>query len=192
MWGKRNEFFFDRLKQVRHRIVQYKTGKNFEVTIEEAYKILDSFSPNPRKSCFIEGTILNKTYNSRGGGYDLSIIIPAYNTATYLERCINSILEQNSGYSVQCIVINDGSTDNSESVLARYVANRDFVIINQENKGVSIARNIGIDVASGRYIMFIDSDDRLATDAIKKLLDMAFKYDADVVAGNYLTVNTNG
>lgn len=65
-------------------------------------------------------------------------------------------------------------------------------MVNQDNKGFSGARNTGLDLIEGRYVMFVDSDDKLATMAIRNLLDVAFQYNADVVAGNYKTVNEKG
>ena len=91
--------------------------------------------------------------------YQVSIIVPVYNASQHLKECIESILKQDFiGYEL--ILIDDGSTDNSDSICDEYASQYGNVkVIHQSNKGVSSARNKGIDAASGRYICFIDSDD---------------------------------
>lgn len=176
----------NRLELEKCKIELYRVGKKFDATLEEAYEKLEMFSHNPKASCYRD----NKKMIM--GGYDLSIIVPVYNTAAYLKRCIDSIVDQNSGYWIQCIIINDGSSDDSEKILSNYKDCDGVTIITQNNKGLSGARNTGLDRIAGRYVMFVDSDDRLATMAIKNLLDVAFQHDADVVAGNYRTVDEAG
>ena len=177
----------NRLEFEKCKIEQYKVGKKFDATLEEAYKRLELFSHNPKTSCYQR----NKTIIPQGG-YDVSVIVPVYNTASYLKRCIDSIVDQNSGYRVQCIIINDGSSDDSGKILLDYKYCDGVTVVNQDNKGFSGARNTGLDLIEGRYVMFVDSDDKLATMAIRNLLDVAFQYNADVVAGNYKTVNEKG
>ena len=115
-----------------------------------------------------------------------------YKTERYLRRCIDSILNQNSGYKVQCIVIDDGSPDGSGRILAEYQGIQGVVIVRQENRGVSGARNAGLDLAAAKYVMFVDSDDRLEKSAVKNLMDAAFRFNADIVAGSYRTVSESG
>lgn len=89
----------------------------------------------------------------------ISVIIPVYNTERYLPRCLDSVLS-NTYDNLEVICINDGSTDNSINILDNYkVSDERVVVINQKNSGVSAARNAGINVATGEYIAFIDSDD---------------------------------
>ena len=90
---------------------------------------------------------------------EISIIIPVYNAENTLDRCINSILQQ-SYKEYEIILVNDASMDNSLSILKKYEKNERINIINlKENRGVSNARNIGVNKVVGKYIMFIDSDD---------------------------------
>ena len=90
----------------------------------------------------------------------ISVIVPVYNAEKYLERCIESILCQKTNEEYEVILINDGSTDNSLQICRRYEQkDKRIKIINQENKGVAVARNQGISVASGQFVVFIDSDD---------------------------------
>lgn len=95
----------------------------------------------------------------------LSIIIPAYNAEAYLPQCLDSIFSQD--YSdFEVLVINDGSTDGTADLLGRYPKVK---VINQKNQGMSTARNHGLDEAKGEYILFVDSDDRLADNALATL-----------------------
>ncbi len=157
-----------------------------DISSDEAWRILEEYSHDPKTTCYREHV------ETGGGGYDLSVIVPVYNTERYLRRCLDSILGQESGYRIQYIFINDGSLDNSGKILADYKNVKNVTVIEQSNEGLSGARNVGLDRAAGKYILFVDSDDRLVDGAIKKLLDMAFKHDADVVAGNFRYVDTNG
>lgn len=104
----------------------------------------------------------------------VSVIIPIYNGGKYFADCIQSILDQ-SFTNIEIIVINDGSTDGSLSLIKSYVQNDSrVVVINQKNKGVSAARNAGLSKARGDYIMFVDADDYIARkDALELLIDFA-------------------
>lgn len=100
----------------------------------------------------------------------VSIIVPIYNSENYIGNCIKSILNQ-SYKNIEMILINDGSTDNSEEICQSYAKdNNNIVYIKQNNKGVSEARNLGIDVATGTYILFVDSDDIIDPNATKKMV----------------------
>lgn len=87
----------------------------------------------------------------------LSIIIPAYNVEKYIKQCIDSLLLV--ALDKEIIIINDGSTDKTLDILSQYQHLPEIKIINQENKGVAYSRNLGINIAKGDYISFIDSDD---------------------------------
>lgn len=89
----------------------------------------------------------------------ISVIIPVYNTAEFLSRCLDSILN-NSYHNLEVICVNDGSTDNSAQILSEYEEKDPrVIIINQKNAGVSAARNAGLDLARGKFVTFVDSDD---------------------------------
>lgn len=105
----------------------------------------------------------------------VSIIIPAYNQAKYLPDAINSIIAQSiEGW--ECIIINDGSTDNTHEVIKPYLTNSDKIIyIEQSNKGLAATRNRGIDESSGKYIQFLDADDVIDHTKFEKQLIMLSK-----------------
>ncbi len=110
----------------------------------------------------------------------VSIIIPVYNVEKYVARCINSLLHQ-TYRNIEIIVINDGSTDNSLNKCLKFHNEPCVHILSQENKGLSAARNAGLDIAQGSYIAFVDSDDFVAPAYIEKLVGLSIKYDADIV-----------
>lgn len=107
----------------------------------------------------------------------ISIIIPIYNAEKYLTDCIDSIINQKYN-NLEIILINDGSTDNSQKICEEY-ANKDkrVKLINQKNQGVSVARNKGIDIASGEIIMFVDSDDIMTDSTIDDVVSKMNNYD---------------
>ena len=116
----------------------------------------------------------------------ISVIIPVYNTADFLPRCLNSLCTQNL-QDIEIVCVNDGSTDDSLSVLEKFAKKdkRIRIINSKENKGVSSARNRGISAAKGKYISFVDSDDYVDEDFLSKLYARAEETSADIVKGNY-------
>lgn len=101
----------------------------------------------------------------------LSIIVPVFNTAKYVERTIESILDQGLDENqYEILIINDGSTDNSLEICNKYRTLSNVEIISQENKGVSSARNLGIQKSSGDYVYFVDSDDILAKNGLNYVI----------------------
>lgn len=107
----------------------------------------------------------------------ISVIIPLYNSAFTITRCLDSVLDQShQDTSYEIIVVNDGSTDNSPEIVEKYImenkkTNYNFFLINQANSGVSKARNAGLKVAKGEYIAFLDSDDYWLSNKIKVQLN---------------------
>lgn len=115
----------------------------------------------------------------------ISIIIPVYNGEKYLRKCLDSVTGQ-SFQDVEILIVNDGSKDRSQQILEEYAARDTRIqLICQENKGVSAARNAGLDRARGEYIFFFDCDDVLMNDALKALHAAALSTGADLVIGNY-------
>lgn len=111
---------------------------------------------------------------------NITLIIPVYNVEIYLEQCLSSVVSQSVPFD-EVILINDGSTDHSFEICKKYTSIYNyFKLINQENRGQSSARNIGLRYASGDYIMFLDSDDYLASDTVKEMKGQLKKelYDA--------------
>lgn len=112
----------------------------------------------------------------------ISIVIPVYNTEKYLERCLNSVINQEI-YELQVICVDDNSTDESRTILRRYASidNRIEVFKNEENKGSGYTKNKGLSKCDGKYILFLDSDDWIKQGALEKLYSIAEKEQSDVV-----------
>lgn len=101
----------------------------------------------------------------------VSVIIPIYNAEKRIEKCLDSILNQKYD-NIEIICVNDGSTDDTTRILEVYSNNDSrIIVINKENEGVSKARNTGIENATGKYIVFIDADDTIEADMIKRLVE---------------------
>lgn len=111
------------------------------------------------------------------GKVKVSIIVPAYNVEKYISKCVESILNQ-TYKKLEVIIINDGSTDNTQKKLMEFEDNR-LIIITKENEGVSAARNNGLDIATGEYVIFVDGDDYLTNDCVEYLLSLVEKTNSE-------------
>lgn len=123
----------------------------------------------------------------------LSIIIPVYNTEKYIKRCLESVCNQDLNKSdYEVIVINDGSPDNSKSIiLKQQKIYKNIIYFEQENKGLGAARNAGIRLAQGKYLMFIDSDDFIIPYCLRLLYDTISASDAKLLHGDVLCLEEN-
>lgn len=113
----------------------------------------------------------------------VSVVIPVFKVEEYLAACLDSILAQGFAQDeFEVIIINDGSPDNSKAIALEYAAKYpNFIFIDQENQGVSVARSAGLDKASGDYIAFIDPDDTIYPNSLKPIVERAEKDDLDVL-----------
>lgn len=122
----------------------------------------------------------------------ISVIIPVYNVNKYLDRCIRSLSEQ-TYKDIEIILVDDGSTDGSGSICDDWaVRDSRIVVVHQVNKGLSAARNIGLERTSGEYILFVDSDDFVDRKFVSLLADEACKRNSDIVFCNYRFVDDSG
>ena len=121
----------------------------------------------------------------------VSIIIPVYNSERYIERCINSILN-NTYKNIEIIIINDGSTDSSEKIILQLKKENDEIIkyYYKTNEGPAKARNLGIKLATGKYLMFVDNDDYIDYDYVEKLVNEAESKNYDMVICGFRRVNS--
>lgn len=121
----------------------------------------------------------------------ISVIVPVYNASLYVERCVRSVMAQDYAGETECIIVDDGSTDGSAEIAAeiigRYSGQVKFHIIrHSRNRGLSEARNTGIEASTGEYILFLDSDDELSIHALSLMADEVRKHPGvDIVAGEY-------
>ena len=123
---------------------------------------------------------------------EVSIIIPVYNNEAYVQKCIDSVKKQ-SFEEFEAIIVNDGSTDNSRSIIEALIEKDErFHLINQENQGVAAARNRGIDQAKGKYLTFIDGDDYIGRDYLKNLYEAAETAQAQMVICGFCYTGEDG
>lgn len=129
---------------------------------------------------------MNPVKSTRNGEPCISVIVPVYNAGAYLASCLSSIQAQTFG-DWECICVDDGSSDDSPDIVARFAAaDSRFHLIRQENAGPGIARNAGLKSARGQYFTFLDADDLAHRKMLENLWSLAQKYEADlVVCGNF-------
>lgn len=124
---------------------------------------------------------------------DISVIIPVYNVEGHLEKCIESLLSQTMWERMELILVNDGSNDHSGQICDSYAKNNcNIKALHQSNGGVSSARNLGIDAATGTYLAFVDADDYAKPDMYQILFDIATKNMADIAIVDFSILDTNG
>lgn len=116
----------------------------------------------------------------------VSIVLPIYNVEKYLPQCLDSVVGQ-SYKNLEIICVNDGSTDSGEKIVTDYMQNDNrIILINQQNGGLSVARNTGLKAAKGEYIIFLDSDDWIDTETVEVALDEAVRERAQLVMWSYV------
>lgn len=121
----------------------------------------------------------------------VSVIVPVYNAKMHIARCVESIRKQ-SYQNLEIILVNDGSKDVSLQVADVYArVDKRILLIDKDNSGVSATRNLAISMATGKYLQFVDSDDYLAPDATRLLVEKAEQYTTDLVIAPYYRVETH-
>lgn len=119
----------------------------------------------------------------------ISVIVPMYNRENTIKKCLDSIVKQTYS-NFELIIIDDGSTDSSFNICEQYAKKDSRIkLIHQENRGVSSARNLGLDLSEGEYIAFIDSDDFIANDYLEYLYQLIQKYNSDIAICSHQTIN---
>ena len=127
-------------------------------------------------------------------GLDLTYVVPVYNTEAFVLRCLQSLVNQNiPDDKYEILVVDDGSSDRSRAIVETFAQEHAQVtFLTQENAGVSSARNLALDHASGRYIQFVDSDDYLEQGVMASLLLRALELDVDMLMFDYQSVSVDG
>lgn len=122
----------------------------------------------------------------------ISVIVPVYNAEKFLNKSIESVINQ-SYKNIELILVNDGSTDNSETICNKYaLADKRIKVISQNNSGPAAARNTGIRHASGDFVFFLDADDFIDRNAMGILIEKYNQYQPDLVMGNFCKLENNG
>lgn len=123
---------------------------------------------------------------------DLSIIIPVYNSESMVKKCIVSILKQETKYKYEVIIVDDGSNAATKRVLQKFKLDPKVIIISQDNHGISNARNVGLNHAVGKYVMFVDCDDTIRSDCVQKMVESAEQKKSDIVISAYNLIKEDG
>lgn len=121
---------------------------------------------------------------------EISVIIPVYNTANFVEKCLLSVINQ-SFTDFEIVMVDDGSTDNSWEVLKKYANDERITLLQKKNGGLSDARNFGLQKATGNYFAFVDSDDWVEKDFLATMIYLAKEHQAEMVICNLQKVNEN-
>lgn len=122
----------------------------------------------------------------------VSVIVPVYNTSKYLSKCLDSLLVQTLD-ELEIIVVNDGSTDNSQEIIDEYVPKQSKIkAFEKPNGGLSDARNFGLEQASGDFIGFVDSDDYVSAEMFERMYEKAIEHEAEIVLCDLEKVNEKG
>lgn len=123
----------------------------------------------------------------------LSIIVPIYKVESYLRKCVDSLLDQDfPKEDYEIILVDDGSPDRCGEICNEYEAKYNNIkVVHRENGGLSAARNSGIEIAQGKYLQFVDSDDYLESNVLKELVEKIERENLDILRFNYQNVNEN-
>ena len=122
----------------------------------------------------------------------ISVVIPLYNSEEYISECVHSIIDNYKYDDLEIIIVNDGSTDRSQSIVKELVEkDKRIILINQDNKGPSAARNRGLAEVNGKYILFVDSDDFLESRALTHFRELLVKGNYDTVMFNFKRFTEN-
>mgnify|MGYP004601927527 CR=1 FL=1 len=152
---------------------------------QESEKVLKKFYFNEQEYIYLSR---GRNWLDRNH-FDVSIIIPCYKVERYIERCLESVFKIDSKYKVEIIVINDGSPDNTLAIIDNMNLPNNTKVISQDNRGLSAARNKGIEESSGKYIFFLDSDDILYTESFNKAISTLKSGDYDLLDAPYVSFN---
>ncbi|MBQ7373247.1 MAG: glycosyltransferase family 2 protein [Clostridia bacterium] len=122
----------------------------------------------------------------------ISVIIPVYNVDKYLKRCINSVINQ-TYRNIEIVLVDDGSSDKSSKICDKYASKDSRIkVVHKINEGVSVARNVGMQIATGEFLCFVDSDDFLPKHSVEYLYRAIEKENADMSVGCWTMINPKG
>lgn len=174
------------LKKVTLRFSRKETIKIYKDDVNHSISIISAYrKESPQQNFCDNGNI------KENDDIDISIIVPIYNAEKYLKECLLSLQSQKTKYKFQVVCIDDGSTDNSANILSTFSTDEHFIIIKQKNMGHSGARNKGLSIPMGRYIMFVDSDDFISNDYINNMVNTAKATNSDIILSNYFKCNAS-
>lgn len=121
----------------------------------------------------------------------VSVIIPVYNVQPYLREALDSVINQTHS-NLEIIIVDDGSIDGSDTICDEYKSDPRVKVVHQENRGLSAARNIGLNLMTGEFVSFLDPDDAFYPEMIECMIDSLIQWDADMVTCGYDVIVTEG
>lgn len=122
----------------------------------------------------------------------ITVIVPVYNVEKYIKECVESLINQ-TYKNIEIILVDDGSKDKSGTICDAYAAKDNRIkVIHKKNEGLGFARNTGLKVAQGKFVTFIDSDDKADTDLVEKLMNEIYKADCDTCIGGFKRISEDG
>ena len=158
-------------------VVKVRLKPHMKLNLAEDKKILNDMFEEKPVNCIYQ-SILKKRGTEK---VDLSIIVPMYNSEEFVDKLIQSLIGQKTIFKYEIILVDDGSVDATGDKIKKYLRDRNIIYIRKDNGGLSSARNAGLDVARGKYVGFVDSDDYIDEYYVDKLLKAAYRNDADIV-----------
>ena len=170
------------------RFLKNEGYKHLEIDDTEIHRVNSIFDESYKRYVFSESLRFNEAkrnleciQQSDAGNCKVSVIIPVYNVEKYLRECLESVINQ-SLKGIEIVCVNDGSTDGSLLILEEYAQNfKSITLLVQDNCGLSVARNTGVEYANGKYLYFLDSDDKLRLDALEELYKKSERENLDVL-----------
>ena len=162
-------------------------GKKNSMDVQAALRYLNEFSADTGGSSVRETPLVTESRD-----IDLDVIIPCYNAEKYLDACIESVLAQQTKYRVHIIAVNDGSTDETKTLLDAYSKDERITVIYRNNGGSAAARNTGLEHSTARFVYFLDSDDILLPGAVETLMQCAYNTGAGMVEGGFRIMSADG
>ena len=122
----------------------------------------------------------------------ITIVVPVYNVEKYISDCLDSLISQ-TYKNIEIILVDDGSTDMSGAICDRYTTlDARIKVIHKQNEGLGFARNTGLEVAQGKFVTFIDSDDMADADLVEKLVNGLYEENCDTCIGGFKRISENG
>ena len=176
---------FNKLKLSPYTVRFIFKSRPLRITEGEVLQLLSAYHPDNGKSSIRNYPVKKNIL------YDVQIIVPVFNVEKYLDKCLESLINQEFTGSYVITIVNDGSTDRSVEILKKYENNSLCEIIHKENGGLSSARNKALENIKGKYLYFVDSDDFIPSNALQNLFSVAENSGSQVVYGPYQRVDSN-
>jgi glycosyltransferase involved in cell wall biosynthesis len=178
----RERFLNANLSRIPYLLIEIDSDTDIVKVVSDASMASDRYVVFDRQSDFLRAGVHHD--------FDVSVVVPVYKIATYVGRCVASLLDQRFGGHFEVLFIDDGTPDDSIDVISRLIQNRpEFRVIHKENGGPASARNLGMALAVGEFVGFVDGDDYVSSNYVDALFRAAIMNDCDISQGAFAYVN---